>query len=312
MPNGSDLSLSFSKGTGTSTEETLTDLSDGSTLPFIYIKTTLAGDVNSVSLQFEYLPESVSFGVSALFQAEPIAFTSARWLSYQHSDIEEVSLAFKVVAGCNNCITRAGANTSGSNYINFSVKTATFVRNSLIDIAKLLYSLPLPGTNEYGTGAGGNSGVGGLPPPTVRLIVGKMFSGIGAMTGCSIQFNGPYDFDGSPTDMDVSLRFLPSEFYNGSTMDTGIMGLPISSQQPAQPGTGDIGKNPLVPVSTPTGETEVTGMYPYALAFGETNIAASAAGINPVTGAPTVQPGGSDAFDGHGGDTGGGGASGGF
>src|ERR1700746_1167345 len=184
MPNGSNLSLSFSKGTGTSAEQTLTDLFDGSTTPFIYIKTTLAGDVNSVSLQFEYLPESVTFGVSAVFDPQPIAFTSARWLSYQHSDIEEVSLAFKVVAGCNNCITRAGANTSGSSYLNFSVKTATFVRNSLIDIAKLLYSFPLPGTNEFGAGPADGGGAGGLPPPTVRLIVGKMFSGIGAMTGC--------------------------------------------------------------------------------------------------------------------------------
>jgi hypothetical protein len=105
-----------------------------------------------------------------------------------------------------------------------------------------------------------------------------MFSGVGAFTGCSIQFNGPYDFDGSPTDMEVSLRFLPSEFYDASTFAKAI--------------TGNIG---LVPKATPTGESEVTGGFPYALTFAETQIGLAAevgsnvpgATITPESGSPT-------------------------
>jgi hypothetical protein len=94
-----------------------------------------------------------------------------------------------------------------------------------------------------------------------------MFSGVGAFTRCSIQFNGPYDYDGSPTDMEVSLGFMPSEMYDSTTMVTAIA-------------------NPtLVPVSTPTGETLVTGGTLYALTFGETSTSPTPSG----TSAPGTQ-----------------------
>lgn len=217
--------------------------SDESTSAIIFIATALpSATQNALTFQFEYLPEDVSFGVSANFEQAPIQYTSARWLSYDHTDIEEVSLNVKVVAGCNNCITLFKGNT-GSTFLNSgSLTTAKYERNSLIAIAQLLYSLPLPATNDL-PGKG-------MPPPTCRLKVGKMFSGVGAFTRCSIKFNGPYDYDGSPTDMEVSLGFLPSEFYDSSSFQNMI-----------ETSAG------LQPKSTPTGSRQVAGDDPYALTF---------------------------------------------
>jgi hypothetical protein len=217
------------------------------TYPQIWIATALpSATQNAVTLQFDYLPESVSFGVSATFDQAPIQFTSARWLTYNHSDIEEVSLTVKVVAGCNNCLTYFGGNTKGSQYgVRGGLAASKYVRNSLVTLAQILYSLPLPATNDL-PGKG-------MPPPTCRLKVGGMFSGIGAFTRCSIQFNGPYDYDGSPTDMDVSLGFLPSEFYDSS-----------SFQKMIESSAG------LLPKSTPYGARQVSGNDSYALTFYDT------------------------------------------
>jgi hypothetical protein len=268
-------------GTGTSTNTSTIPAASAfvptgeATYPTISIRTSFA-QANAVAVTFEYMPESVSFGVSAEFDEQAIAFTSARWLTYNHSNIEEVSLNVRVVAGCNNCITMVGGNVNNKslnlNYTLFGgLVTGKYERNSLITIAQLLYALPLPATNSKEV-----QGETSSPPPTCRLIVGKMFSGVGVFTGCSIQFNGPYDFDGSPTDMDVSLRFMPSEFYDSET----FTGLP----------SGGV----LIPRSTPTGESEVTGGYPYALTFGETTTGMGV--IIPPTGGtgeappPTVYP----------------------
>ena len=247
-------------GTGTSTNMTLPTLTvEGkapatvptaraveSTYPQIWIATALpSATQNAVTLQFDYMPESVTFGVSANFEQAPIQYTSARWLSFDHSDIEEVSISVKVVAGCNNCITYFGGNTKGSQYtVRGGLTSAKFTRNSLITLAQILYSLPLPATNDL-PGKG-------MPPPTCRLKVGSMFSGVGAFTRCSIAFNGPYDFDGSPTDMEVSLGFLPSEFYDSSSFKAMI--------------TTSTG---LLPHSTPTGAQLVSGSDSYALTFYE-------------------------------------------
>ena len=237
-------------GTGFTVGQTLEELIKEPTYPTIYIATSLTSAMqNGVSIKFDYLPESLSFGVSATFQQQEVPWTSARWITYDHSDIEEVSLTIKVVAGCNNCITRFSGNTNLSKYLTRgSLVSAKYERVSLITLAQMLYSLPLPGSNPDVNFANA------LPPPTCRLTVARMFSGPGAFTGCSIQFNGPYDYDGSPTDMDVSLRFLPSEFYDSTSWQTG--------QAPTH----------LTPVSTPSGATQLTYNYPYALTFGDTQL----------------------------------------
>ena len=241
------------------------------TLPSIYIATTLGTTQNTVALSFDYMPENVTFGVSATFNQAPISYTSARWLTFNHSDIEEVSLTVKVVAGCNNCITRFSVNTTNSQFLsNGGLVAGKFKRNTLIVLAQLLYSLPLPSNNQFALNVEESK-----PPPTSRLIVGKMFSGVGAFTRCSIVFNGPYDYDGSPTDMDVSLGFLPSEFYDS----TGFTQMIASSAG-------------LIPKSTPTGESQVTGDSPYALTFGDTQTGLVAAGVVQAAvpeGAPTPQ-----------------------
>jgi hypothetical protein len=237
-------------GTGYTVGQTLEELIKEGTHPTIFIATSLASAMlNGINIKFDYLPESLSFGVSATFQQNEVPFTSARWITYDHSDIEEVSLTIKVVAGCNNCITRFSGNTNLSKYLTRgSLVSAKYERVSLITLAQMLYSLPLPGSNPDVNFANA------LPPPTCRLTVARMFSGPGAFTGCSIQFNGPYDYDGSPTDMDVSLRFLPSEFYDSTSWQTG--------QAPTH----------LTPVSTPSGATQLTYNYPYALTFGDTQL----------------------------------------
>jgi hypothetical protein len=237
-------------GTGFTVGQTLEELIKEPTYPTIYIATSLTSAMqNGVSIKFDYLPESLSFGVSATFQQQEVPWTSARWITYDHSDIEEVSLTIKVVAGCNNCITFFSGNTKLSKYLTRgNLVSAKYERVSLITLAQILYSLPLPGSNPDANF--GNA----LPPPTCRLTVARMFSGPGAFTGCSIQFNGPYDYDGSPTDMDVSLRFLPSEFYDSSTWQTGQA------------------QTHLTPVATPSGATQLSALYPYALTFGNTQL----------------------------------------
>jgi hypothetical protein len=252
-------------GTGTSTNPTelpaqtttgTAPISPEDTHPQIWIATALpSAQVNAATIQFDYMPESVSFGVSAAFTDTPIPMTSGRWLSWQNSSIDEVSVTVKVVVGCNNCITYYGGNTPGSDY-SYSTKgvlvTGKYARNSLIKIAQLLYSLPLPGSNGTSPDANGQGMALASPPPTCRFKVGKMFSGVGAFTGVSIAFNGPYDYDGSPTDMEVSFRFNPSEFYDSTLLQTAL----------ANPG--------IVPTRTPTGETLIAGNTSYALTFGDT------------------------------------------
>lgn len=230
------------------TAGSLENLLNNPTSPTIWITTTQSSStVNGVTLEFDYLPESVTFGVTADFEQHPVTFTSARFLQYQESNIEEVSLTVKVVAGCNNCITYFQGKTMGSNYLNWgNLVSSKFERVSLINLAKLLYALPLP-ANNYSEDLPN-------PPPTCRLTVARMFTAPGAFTACSITFNGPYDYDGSPTDMDVSLRFLPSEFYNSDIPGPGV--------------TGDISGYNVQ--SSPTGESQITGGYPYALTFGDT------------------------------------------
>jgi hypothetical protein len=237
-------------GTGFTIGQTIEELRREPTYPTIYIATSLVSAMqNGISLKFDYLPESLSFGVSANFNQNEVPWTSARWITYDHSDIEEVGLTIKVVAGCNNCITYFSGNTKLSKYLTRgNLVSSKYERVSLITLAQILYSLPLPGSNPDANFANA------LPPPTCRLTVARMFSGPGAFTGCSIQFNGPYDYDGSPTDMDVSLRFLPSEFYDSSTWQTGQA------------------QEHLTPVSTPSGATQLTANYPYALTFGDTQL----------------------------------------
>jgi hypothetical protein len=213
----------------------------------IWIATALpSSTINAVTIQFDYMPEDITFGVTANFLPHQITFTSARWLQYQNTDIDEVSLTVKVVSGCNNAITYYAGNTAGSGFLARSpLRVGLYQRNNLINLAKALYLLPLPGSNDWIDGKGS-------PPPTCRLNVGKMFSGIGAFSRCSIKFNGPYDFDGSPTDMDVTLGFLPSEYYASSSFP--------GSEAPAN----------LKPISTPDGQQQVQGGHPYALTFGNT------------------------------------------
>ena len=279
-------------GTGTST-----NAGDGTILPAVTVTGTppaadstettatisistsnlsTTAQINAVSIQFDYMPEDVSFGVSATFIPHQITFTSARWLQYQYTDIDEVSLTVKVVAGCNNCITLYGGNTAVSGFLNTGgLRVGRYERNNLINLAKALYSLPLPGSNDFVDGKGS-------PPPTCRLIVGKMFSGVGAFTRCSIKFNGPYDFDGSPTDMEVSLGFLPSEYYDSSSFP--------GSEAPAN----------LKPISTPDGQQQMQGgptgtdaRYPYALTFGNTQqgVIPAAPAANTPTAANTPNQG---------------------
>ena len=264
--------------TGTSTSMKVSDLvkqlvDTQATDPTIWIATALpATSFTGVIIQFEYMPDSVSFGISADFTPQAIKFTSARWLVYDHSDIEEVSLTIKVVAGCNNCITRFGGSIKSSNYLNAGpLVTGRYQRNTLITIAKALYSLPLPSNNNFY-----KSDNSAMPPPTCRLIVGKMFSGIGAFTRCQIQFNGPWDWDGSPTDMDVTLGFLPSEFYDSA----GGEGAESHFAKPF-----DEGKL-LEPENSPTGESELTGDIPYAISFGETTKTPGATGLYDVPKTP--------------------------
>jgi len=245
-------------GTGFVPGTTLLELISQPTTPTIFIATSYtANTFNGVSIQFDYLPESLSFGISAVFNPQPIPFTSGRWMTYDHSDVEEVSLTIKVVAGCNNCITYFNGNTTGSKYQQRGGLTSgKYERVSLIALAKMLYSLPLPG---------GNPNENWSPPPTCRLTVASMFSGPGAFSGCSINFNGPYDYDGSPTDMDVSLRFMPSEFYNSSVGQTGGV-------------TSD-----MTPTASPTGSSQLTGNYPYAITFGDSKSAEGQATAGPET-----------------------------
>src|SRR6202008_4573358 len=152
-------------GTGTSTGQQITSAFNGaSTLPVILISTSFATS-NAVKLEFEYLPEEASFGVNAQLDDTPVSFTSARRLTYSYSEIEEVSLSVKVIAGCNNAVTYFGGNlTVGTGALsNLGGFVATkHQRVALITIAQLLYSLPLPSDNS-GTGAGGT------PPLTCRF-----------------------------------------------------------------------------------------------------------------------------------------------
>jgi hypothetical protein len=225
------------------------------TNPFIYITTEIATAASKVALRFEYLPESVRFGTSAVFQKTPIQETSAAWLVYANSDINDVSLEVQVVAGLNNAICMSAASVAPERGISGlgGLTRGRSVRATLIRIAQFLYSLPLPQKNAM-TGMG-------KPPPTCRLTIGKYFSGVGAFSSMNITFNGPHDYDGSPTDMMVNMTFMPSEYYDATD---------FTSSKASYVGQA--------PQYTPDGEMEVSNGLPYALYLGGTQMAGTGGG----------------------------------
>jgi hypothetical protein len=210
--------------------------------PTITISTTMASAGNYCSISFEYLPESISIGTTAVFTDTPVPFSAVRILTYDHSEIDEISLTVRVVAGCNNAITRlSGGGGSTDPSVPSGLVAAKTYRNDLITVARLLYSITLPAQ------AAANS----QPPPTCQLTIGTVFSGVGAFTGMKITHNGPWDVDGSPTDMDVAFTFKPSNVYNSNNAaGAGV-------------GSGDAG----VYSNAPCGANEVSGdnVAPYAL-----------------------------------------------
>jgi hypothetical protein len=177
------------------------------TYPTIRISTVqntgTAANKNSVSLEFEYLPESMSFSVSANFEKHPLPLTSARFVIYNYTDIDDIQLSVKVVAGCNNAIVNYSA-ASGKTWALFgTTQAAKKTRNDLITIAQYLYALALPPSNNPG---------GGSIPPTCNLTIGPYCRVMGYVQSVGIKYSGPYDWDGSPTEMDVDLNFCPTEF----------------------------------------------------------------------------------------------------
>lgn len=88
----------------------------------------------------------------------------------------------------------------------------------------------------------------------------------------SITYNGPWDYDGSPTDMTVEMGFMPSEFYDSTSNKIGLAGASKGTNTAAAGGTfasSDSGQASLMPKTTVDGATEVTGNNPYALWVGE-------------------------------------------
>lgn len=150
--------------TGTASSGAIGSANTNATYPTIVITTVKKEDsANACSIIFEYLPDSLSFATTANFTPTPIPFTSARMLFYVNSDLNEVSLSVRVVAGCNNAITMISSNTSTSGFTARGGAVATkTVRNGIMKVAKLLYSLTLPATND----------LNGNPPPTCNLTVG--------------------------------------------------------------------------------------------------------------------------------------------
>lgn len=204
----------------------------GQTFPTITITSVnavggLSGSPNrgtgrsNLSLQFQYLPESVSFGVSAALEAHPIPMTAAQFLQYSNSKIDDISVNIKVAAGCQGALVTYSSNTSTSGFSALSGGTTIRTRADLMSIAKFMYSLPLPGSASSGyptlndqTGTSSTTGAtNGYPPGVFNLIIGPYCGCTGAFSAVNITFNGPYDYDGSPTDMDISFTFMPSEFW---------------------------------------------------------------------------------------------------
>lgn len=238
--------------------------SSATTYPTIQIKTINYGSLaavkqNNIIINFSYLPESISMGVSAQYNATPFTFSAAKWLIYDHSDIEDISLTVKVVAGLNNAVYSMGANITGGSFSPVVAKK----RVDLITLAKFLYAFCLPGDNQYPS----------TPPAASQLIVGNFCNVAGAFKSMHITFNGPYDYDSSPTDMTVDMSFIASEFYNSSQPGTSIgtagadyAGKPDSIAQE----TGAQGQ--FSPSKTMSAYTEISDVYPWAIVVGS-NIA---------------------------------------
>ena len=187
------------------------------TYPQISIYTLNPGD-NACSMIFDYLPESVSFSVTANYDDTPLPMTAIRILVYKHTVIDDVNLTFTVVAGCSSAITYLAKNEGGK-----GTAAVTSTRNSLIKIAKYLSSLALPLQNL-------GSGQGSKPPPSCRLTVGPFFSCVGGFTNISIKYEGPYDFDGSPTNMEVTVGFKASQMYDSNSNAGGVNTADLTTQ----------------------------------------------------------------------------------
>lgn len=226
------------------------------TYPTIRISTASTGDTasagnsNAVSIEFEYLPESVSFSVTAQYEKHALPLTSARWVLYSYTDIDDINVSVKVVAGCNNAIVNYSSYQGTLWSLFAATKAAKTIRNDLITIAKFLYSLALPPTNDPGAGS---------IPPSCNLTIGPYCSVMGYVQSVNIKYSGPYDYDGSPTEMDVDLNFTPTEF--------------TALNDPNQGASFN-----LTSMQTMAGVPEVSGTVPYAIWVGQnTNSAAPAA-----------------------------------
>jgi hypothetical protein len=241
-------------------EAPITQMVAAETYPTIRISTVsanaFADDTVAVTVEFEYLPESLSFGVTANYEKHPLPLTSAQWVMYSYTTIDDISLSVKVVAGCNNAIVNYSSTEDMSWGLFASLKATKTVRNNLITLAKLLYALTLPPTNDPGAGS---------VPPNCNLTIGPYCRVMGYFGSVNIKFSGPYDWDGSPTEMDVDLNFTPTEFtaLNDPKQATGADGAAI---------------NPSV-LQTMSGISEIKPINnPYAIWVGQnTNPAAPAA-----------------------------------
>jgi hypothetical protein len=239
------------------------------TVPQISIYTLNPGP-NACSITFDYLPESVNFSVTANYTDQPFPFTAIRMMIYSHTVIDAVNLTIKVVAGCNNAITFLSQTNGGSD----PGQAVTYTRNSLIKIAQYLSSLALPLTNSVG-------GANTKPPPSCRLTVGPFFSCVGGFTNIGIKYNGPYDFDGSPTDMEVTIGFLASQMYNS---DSNLTGMDVTPEKEAA-AAGALSQ-------TMSGSTELTGQSPYVVWVSQSNTTPTGEAIV----APTLPGGNSSQF----------------
>ncbi len=197
------------------------------------------------SLTFEYLPESLTFSTSNDLKAIPLAMTNSQLLVATHGRIDDIQVSVKVVAGCNGAICSFAKNTVKSNYtvIQATAKVAE-TRADLVTIAKMMYSLTLFSST-------------GKPPPYCNLVIGPFCGCTGAFSAVSINYNGPYDLDGCPTDMEISFTFMPSEY--------GL--LTDDPKQGDTPATGGL---------TMTSDSLVTGAQTYAVYVGSTPAVAPA------------------------------------
>ena len=175
----------------------------------------LQDTVGTSTIKFDYLPDSFVVSARSNFDKQVFPLSSALMMFYTSTEIPAIDLSIRHVCGLDTNSATVGRYVKGSNAKSPEVDLFSFDSpggGSVLPeyatakvLAKALYSMVLPETNDI---------VAGPPPPKSVLTVGNMFRGTGVFENVSIEFFGPYDDEGNPSEMEIKLTFQPSTFYN--------------------------------------------------------------------------------------------------